>query len=1024
MVLSSLWRSKKSDNARSAPQGADDAAPSVLQTSTRTTREIPQQLADTLDGAPGEEVVERTEYRPAAWQHAADNASTADQPAPDAPLGDPVAWREIVRKASDTEIVRELRAGAKIKESGSLGGTKSTSRGPFYGSATGNISGQIGGEATVDASASATVGPLGLALQAAAAVKFSAGAKLDADAELVARLWQLEFMATGKASLFAGFEASAAAQAYMNLKQGIGASAKAAAFAGVKGSAEASAALKLGPAELTAMAEVAGSVGAAASASASFSIGFTGIEASASAEAFVGVKASAGVSGSFGLKGKTIIAASGEISVSAGVGAKAKGSFSFKGGKLKIDLGGDFTLGAGGGIDVSTEIDLYALAEVIGSTVWETYAKYANKMDEAALAAIDRTPVSDPEVAKRVRTHGYDTYITDFRTYAAKKLKQGDNGIKEKRVQELLDARRGQLGMSLTHAEVDEGIQQAARDAFGALVGQFTTVAGKITEFSSMGGEDLKTARTSAAKEKLIGDFRTAIEADAEQQRAEGRKKRGKADFVPNPTGIDAIIAKHRPAILKTYPNDRAEDADQMISGVITAAYGGVIARVVLRDGKILAIIPDVAALHAAEAADDTMQALSKRMHGLADLRSECATYARKLLSVGTKKPDPAEVQKIVDKYAAAIAGETAGKKPGESTIAHSTTSNLIIASTISDGLGPSVKKVTYQDGKLTLVAAEPAQARTAYLAAADMVRLDALCDTAKTEFSDYLAKKTGQGERGVKLGRVQEIVDRVITQTSAELVDAASEKLEKIAGSVLAPMVSSLMIRNGRVVQFQPVPAGDVAAIKQSHADDKAAKGRYLEDSAVSERQYLIYTKVNAKLQSYRTSLISDPNLKVLASDFDALLTKNLGSRTDLFQREDARHYLEALISANLDGIVSVTINQLGRVARFEVDQSHLDTLRQAAMSDSADRRARVALIPILVPKLRPLAAKRQLPTVQEINAVIAPLAGKLASYDVTVVDAVLEEAVVEAFGSHRVRSIKFKAGQAVTPPVPARRK
>jgi hypothetical protein len=280
---------------------------------------------------------------------------------------------------------------------------------------------------------------------------------------------------------FAGAMASCKADVSIGITH-IHAVGEAKAFAGAKSEGSADVKIKLGDAEATAAIEGAAMAGASAEAKGTFKIDLTGVEISGKAEAFAGVKAEVSGKAALTHKGRTVIAAKGTVGVSAGIGGKAEAAFGFRAGKLTIKGDLAATLGIGGEVGAELEIDFYALALMIEDLIVSAFLNQKEAINRSS-PAVERVPIIDPTLAVKKRKEGYETYLRDFMAYNAKKEKQGESGIKRQRVQEILDNRWHANKENFHFLEFDEGIMQAAKDAFGPKLKEIGVQAGQLRYF-------------------------------------------------------------------------------------------------------------------------------------------------------------------------------------------------------------------------------------------------------------------------------------------------------------------------------------------------------------------------------------------------------------------------------------------------------------------------------------------------------------------------------------------------------------
>lgn len=402
-------------------------------------------------------------------------------------------------KASPGEIEAAVEAMARAGLFGETSRKTMVQRGALSagaeGAAKGSLGAEVGGKASAKVSAD---------LFNALAVVAEAGAKVGAEGSLEGRLHAglgpLAGSIGGQLKVFAGAMAKAKGTLSVGITH-VHAEGEASAFAGAQTDATVDVKLKIGDAEATAALEGTAMAGAQAKAKGAFKIDLTGIEASGKAEAHAGVKAEASAKGSVTHQGRTVFAAKGTVGVQAGIGGEAGGEFMFRGGKLTIkgDLAG--TLGIGTKVGAELEVDFYALALMIEDLIVQAFLAKKEEINRAS-PKVERVPIIDPDLAAAKRKAGYDAYYNDFAAYDKKKAKQGNSGIKRERVQEILDKRWSANKDNWQYLEFDEGVTQAAKDAFGSKLKDIGIQAGQLRWF--------EVERTAAQKEHLAKERRKA----------------------------------------------------------------------------------------------------------------------------------------------------------------------------------------------------------------------------------------------------------------------------------------------------------------------------------------------------------------------------------------------------------------------------------------------------------------------------------------------------------------------------------
>lgn len=889
------------------------------------------------------------------------------------------SWAKIIRESSDAQLYQAVevlaRAGAFSKGSGSA----SYERGQFSAGASGSydaMAGIAGG-----AGASMTVDRSGLipAVEAACNAWMRAGVGVDAEADVFAKLWKLEFLATGKVSLFAGFEASAAGKAWANWKEA-GVSGEAQVFAGARASAEASATLKLGPAELTAMAEAAAKAGAWASASGKIVISFTGVEIAGEAEAFAGVSATASASAQLKFRGKQIISAKGEVSVDAGVGGKAKGKFVFKDGKIALDFGAKAVLGYGAGADLGFEIDLFALGKAISVQVYEGITKYTLTITEDA-GAIDRQPIVDPLKAMAVKKLGYDIYLPHFRGYAASKLGGGKNGIKRERVQEILDEYRGAIGRNLLFAEADAGIMQAAEEAFGKMLRRITITGGKITDFAAVNSAEIGEVRVDHAQQQAKAALRAALTKAADAGRAGSGKKAG--THAPDGASIGKALKSSYSDLVAAYGKDRAL-ADAEAAAVIEEVFSGLLTHVVVRNGALSSAVVNTARAQAADADTENKRTVAERLGALAALQSACSQYAAKKAAGGKNGIKQDEVAKIIDTHAKPLLAAR------DISVAE-----RVITDTVRGGLGAAIVDFIYSGGEIrAFKIADPAAIKAAHAADAAATARRGRYAAAKKEIAAYVAKKTRKGESGIKLGPIQSIVSGVYGKVPEEFRGEADGQLAQAVTEACTGLVDNVAVVGGKL--SYDLIAAAMSAAKEKYAADAARVGKNFGDDQGNDRRYDVARKIRPVMEQYLAELRSTPGMRPQIGQLQGLIDRAMASRKDELAFEDAQAELVLTINRVFDGVLTVQLDQAGRLQKMSANPVLLAQMRKVNPYRSAVSAA-------LARYAAGLGKKK--PTATGVEAVIAKV--PVTGVDSAERDSVLMEAIRGAFAPGRVITV-----------------
>ncbi len=907
------------------------------------------------------------------------------------------AWGKVIRESSDAQLLAAFAARARTGAFSKGGGEATYERGQLSTGAKGSYDAMAGLDTGVQGHAKVDKTGLFPALEAAVSAYAKGGVGLDAEAEVFARLWKLEFVATGKVSLFAGFEASASGKVYANLKDGIGAEGKISGFAGARGSAEGTATLKLGPAELMVMASIEGKAGVWGSAAGKVAISFTGVEVSGEAEAFAGVKASATGEAALKFRGKSLISAKGTVTAAAGIGGKVSGKFVLKGGKLSINFGALAVKGIGGGVDVGLDVDLYALGDAICTTIWEEYTNYTNTITEDA-GYIPRDVIIDAQEAAKVEKQAYDAYIFDFRSYAAAKQNgTGKTGLNRTRVQTILDQRRGQLGTALTHVEADLGIDKAAREAFGPLLKDIVIRGGKIVGWGSVGASEIAGVREQLGKDAATGDLQAALQAGAAQSRAGGPKGQA-GSHTPDFASINKILKSHAPKVLAAHGNDQ-QAADAAIAGLVESAYKGFWEHVVVTGGKVTSAKVDLQAISQADDSAAQVKTSMDRVGALAKIQSACAAYAAGQAKSKKGKITKDEVLKIITENAGSL-----------TTAKDQSVADSVIADMVIRGLGSSIVKFSYAGGKILdpFEAADQATVHGAFLADADAQRRSKLYEDAKTEMSAYAAKKTKTGENGVKPAGIQKIVTGVVKSVGPANIGEADIALTSAAQNSLASMINHIEITDGVVTMV--VSQTKTKSVKDKFATDKAGKGKFLGEGEANERRYTVSRLVRGPITTYAGGIRSDPHGVPTLQEIQKVVDDSMKGFGEQLKFDDAREYLVQVIIEAFDGVVSITADKDGRLIRPAFDMTRLMELRSKDTSKASSAKALKALAGPLKAYAAQTAKGR--PTMSDLQAAMDKGLAKAGTGDQADLDRFCQQAIMEAFGSMRIKSVTVEGG------------
>lgn len=397
------------------------------------------------------------------------------------------AAKKIV-EATDAEVKLAVEALAKAGVFGEASGKAAVKRGPLSASVEGSAKGSVSAEATAKASASVKDIMQGLTLLAEASAK--AGAESDLEGRLALAAGPLQAQLLAKLHVAASVLAEAKGKFNIGLAKGLVAEGSAKASAMVEASGEVSASIEAYSMEADLKAEGEAKAGAEASAEGKVVISLQEITASGKAEFFAGAKAKGSVGGSLTYKGKVLAKLSVEAEASAGVGGEVKGEFSYKNGTVKLSGKLAATLGVGSGVETSVEANpkeiLKATGYVVKDAVKDVISTRSKKKKLDRKEPQGERPSIPPKEKDDITKQLREAVFYDFEAYGLKKSVQGDNGIKQKTLQKILDENirlHKKLRKYILYKESDEILENTAKDAFGSQLAIIKIKAGNITEF-------------------------------------------------------------------------------------------------------------------------------------------------------------------------------------------------------------------------------------------------------------------------------------------------------------------------------------------------------------------------------------------------------------------------------------------------------------------------------------------------------------------------------------------------------------
>ena len=904
------------------------------------------------------------------------------------------AYIALIKTATEEELSVAYEACARAGAFGKAEASGVVTRGKL----------QAGGEISIEGGIGVSAGSTGMAkidrsgkipkLEAALTAFAKAGAEFDFAA--------MGFVGFGPAQLIARIEASGFAGAKVegsgSIKvgpTGVKAEGEVSGMAGVQVEGEASITVKLSNQEVTAALSGEAFAGVKGSVGGKISIGLSGIEVSGKAEAFAGASAEASGSIAWTHKGRTIFAATGTVTVDAGAGGKVEGTFSFKNGKLKISFGAKAVLGVGFGADVDAELDFIALGNAIYSEVNDAINRSTVTIGDSA-GKIDRQPVVDRLVAAGLMKRGYEAYIADFRGYAAKKLSEGQNGIKKERVQEILDFRRGQVGMDLVYGETDQGITKAAIEAFGPLLKSITITGGRIDSFLPAPFHAVEGIRKTKTQDTTLAAFRTALSTEVGKVQSGGK-------HLPDTATITKVIGKHYSKVSAAHTPD---EADTEMATVVEEVYAGIISGFTITGGVPGSFKFDAKAVQEKDSAAVTSKADNAQKALLNEITSGCATYAAKKAGQGDAGIKSERVAKI-------IAGPVGKLRAAAGDDAAKLALDAKIAQAIKDGLGAAIMQLEVSGGTITVWSAADAQAIKAGdkndKAAAARVRVYA---EAQKKFVAYATKKAAKGSNGVKADEIQAIITTAFKKVGDDPAARAEAdaKLTEDARLAFGDTINHLMVTDGQAVIV--VSQTKTSAVKEKTKADAARVGSDFGEEDGNKRRYNVRNAVHDNLLTYFTRIRANPRGVPTLGEVQAIVTKGTSKFRSELAFEDAKAELLKAISDASEGYFTVNrVDDAGALSGAGADMTALMALRG---KDGDDRKDEVVLAALRSPLASyAKASYKKRPTLSTLQAVVdkAKRAWASGADTATPVDELIAKAITEAF-AERVKEVKVEGG------------
>jgi hypothetical protein len=896
---------------------------------------------------------------------------------------------KILKVASADEIKIAVESLARAGAFGQAEMKAAIQRGKASASFGADASGGAGVQASMEAMAKIDRSGLIPALEATFEAAIKAGVWGEAGFKADARIGPLALAVCARIDGFLGASAEVSAKAFANFKEGIGGEISGEAFVGARSSGSTTAELTLGPAQLEVGAEYDAMAGAKAEVSLKASVSLKGVSAEFSASAFAGAKFEAKAHGAIKIMGKKIVHAKGKISVSAGAGGEVEGVFEIKSGKLRI--GGELaaTLGVGGGAGGELELDFGALAEVIVAKVGELAMESDNPAIKEKSPDYVRTPLTDPAMQDKKRQIGYESVYEDFLAYANKKTMQGAQGIKKERVQAIIQNRGPILRPEFAYVETDQGIENAAKEAFKGMLKGIVVQHGYIRAFDVVPATEVAAHKTSKQQEEKWRAARDAVRDDFTKYCL---KKSGTGENGIKQENVQSIITKHWKQLQDAFPGAEADDVVKFAAQGMKDQYltefevvGGTITKFVAPATKAAGVKQAVQ-----QDADTAARAVAIQALG-----AKLTAFRTKLIAKPNTTVDKTELQKLITGATSKIKGQLA--KPEVDTAI-----NQQIMQSL-DGIVESITITAGQVGALKEKAGGIDAARTQKASDSKQAAEQAAVGAFAAALEGYLDIKTGHGKNGLKAEQVQARFDRATSKVKEWASSGAADvPMQEAARAALGPMLTTIEIKNGKVTKF----ISDEAAMTAAKTDRKANGKKRLEGGEEDDntRRRMVADAVRSEFASYagKVRAASDKAANtaggVSAVKLDKAKLQAIIDKRTKTVRPDVINAVgdEALVVAakNAFGPMIKDIEVKGlQITKLEVE-NNFATIAKAKREGSA---AVIQAQADLTAELK-TSAQSVKPTLALVQAVINKHKGKFSGLPADEVDTALTMAVTNA--------------------------
>lgn len=340
------------------------------------------------------------------------------------------------------------------------------------------------------------------------------GAAIKLEGELEREFGPVKAKLKGAVEAFAGAYARANGRLQVG-KTGLVATGKAEAFAGAKSSQKAAVEFSYGELGLEGEASAEEMAGAEAKAEGSFALSKEEIALAGEASAFAGAKAKGTVGGKAKLYGRD--AFKGKISgeVSAGAGGEARGGFRIRRGVIRLNLGGNVTVGVGGGGDV----DLHADMKPVAVWIWRQVDKARwNASPQEAESVLKAPAAVKAKLKKKVKD------------YADRKLSllasdRADNFVKEEKVQAIIGGVlprklvKGRTNAATIDTMIKAAVEEALTESLAGISSTpvvVTITDGKLMKIAGLPKSDALKKRGKTVSEKTGDAFDSIVLSDSD----------------------------------------------------------------------------------------------------------------------------------------------------------------------------------------------------------------------------------------------------------------------------------------------------------------------------------------------------------------------------------------------------------------------------------------------------------------------------------------------------------------------------